>query len=344
MHNKEPHIDYDLLMRFLTKEADAQQLNEVEKWLSTSEENRLILDKLEKLWIESGKIIPAPVAVDKQMAWDKVLHRIKTSEEATNLKQAEKPRTIRMFRNISRIAAVFIIVIGAFFVYNYVNRPLKELTLESGNELLSQVLPDESKIDLNENSKILYPEKFKGGTREVFLEGEAFFDISPNAEKPFIIHTEIADITVLGTSFNVKVYQETKRIEVLVESGTVRLSNNTTAEDSEAEIILERGMMGVFDENTGEFEKIITRDKNKLFWKTNKLTFKDQRLGDIFNLLEDHFDVSIKRLNPAIDNCHLTVNFEDNELDYILSVIAATAELIFQKENGVYNIQGDGCE
>lgn len=343
MHSSGQHIDYDLLMLYLTREADTQQVEKVEEWLASSEENKVILDELEKLWIETGKIAPPPVAVDADAAWNKVFSKIKPEEDKIIQLQTESEAGKSILRIITRIAAILIIVIGGYGVFRLISQDVEQVTLTSTEVAINQVLPDESKIDLNEDSKISYPEKFTGKTREVKLEGEAYFDVTENKEKPFVIRTEIADITVLGTTFNVKAYPETNIVEVIVETGKVQLSDNTVPKDSAESLILEAGTMGIIDKNTGKFEKITNANKNKLFWKTNKMVFQGTRLTDVFVILEDHFNVTIKAENPNIENCPLTVTFENHGIDYILDIIAGTMELTYRKENNAYIFEGNEC-
>lgn len=347
MHNNGQHIDYDLLMLYLTKEADTQQVNEVEEWLGASEENRIVLDELEKLWIETGKITPAPVAVDTDMAWKKVFSKIKPEETKTITLQTGIQKRTSTLQIVARIAAVLLIMLGGYGIFKLATKDLKdpeEVIVASIEAPVSKVLPDESKIDLNEGSKLTYPEKFSKKTREVKLEGEAFFDVAENAKKPFVIHTEIADITVLGTSFNVKAFPNTNKVEVIVETGKVMLTDKSAPLDSAGTIILEAGTMGIIDKSTGKFEKVTNADRNKLFWKTNKMVFNRCRLGDIFAIVAEHFNVTIEAENPKVEDCKLTVTFENNGLEYILDVITITGNLTYRKENDVYIIEGNDCE
>ncbi len=345
MHSNGQHIDYDLLMLYLTKEAGAQQIKEVEEWLRASNENKIVLDELEKLWIETGKISPPPVAVDIDSAWNNIFAKIQPGESKNIVLHPEIEKNKgHNFKVLIRVAAILLILLGGYGVFKLINKDVEPVILVSDGTPVTNVLPDNSKIKLNGGSKILYPKRFKGKTREISLEGEAYFKVTKDKERPFIVHTEIADITVLGTAFNVKAIPNTNVVEVLVETGKVRLVDNSKTKRGSAGIVLEAGTSGIINRNTGTIEKLDSIDTNKLFWKTNKLIFQNCRLSDIFSLLEEQFHVSIQTTTPEIGNCFLTVTFENNNIDYILEVIATTQELTFRKENNIYLFEGNGCE
>lgn len=345
MHDNGQHIDDGLLLLYLTHEADEQQVKAVEDWLRASRENKMALDKLEKLWTETGKITPPPVAVDTDLAWGKVLSKIQPEESKTVVLKPEPQKARRQgLKMFFRVAAIFLIALGGYGVFKWMDKEVEPVVVAGKEEPVSNVLPDNSKIELNQGAKITYPKQFKGKTREVTLEGEAFFQVAKNRKRPFIVHTDIADITVLGTSFNVKAMPNSNKVEVLVQTGKVKLADKSGGRDNAASIILEAGTSGIINRNTGTIQKLDSLDLNKLFWKTNTFVFQNYRLADVFKLLEEHFNVSIQTTNKTLENCLFTSIFENNDIDYILEVIASTFELNLKKENNTYLLDGNGCE
>lgn len=133
-----------------------------------------------------------------------------------------------------RVAAVFAFVFLAFPLYNYL-KPTAEMELaenadltvsEAGiGEIVKLRLSDGSEISLNAGSVIHYPEHFTGDKREVYLEGEAFFEVAPDPGKPFIVHTGKISTRVLGTSFNVRAYPAMEELKVTVTSGKVGIAS-----------------------------------------------------------------------------------------------------------------------
>ena len=116
------------------------------------------------------------------------------------------------------------------------NRPASTVgeIISTPNQVINEyTLPDGSVVALNSNSKLVFPKQFNGDTREVTIEGEAFFDVKPNPEKPFIINAGKAQIKVVGTSFNVSAYPETETLEVVVKTGKVQVISKNIDEFSQ---------------------------------------------------------------------------------------------------------------
>ena len=148
-------------------------------------------------------------------------------------------------------------------------------------------LSDGSVVALNRGSKLLFPKKFKGDIREVTIVGEAFFDVVPNPEKPFIINAGNAQVKVLGTSFNVCAYPGSETVEVIVETGKVQVINTQTDLPAEnREVFLTPGEKGTFYTENHLLEKTMNLDPNFLAWKTQSLVFTKVPLIDVVKSLE----------------------------------------------------------
>ena len=149
MKNKDKHISHDLLMSYLLGEANSKQLGIVEEWLQLSEDNRESLDKLDKLWIETAKISPPPVAVNVDTAWVKMDRKIgKRDEEKTRLTKFPE-RKLNALKTVYRIAAVFILAIGVYTILRIIVKEPKQIILASTSETVRDTLPDGSQIALN---------------------------------------------------------------------------------------------------------------------------------------------------------------------------------------------------
>lgn len=339
MINKNKHISHDLLMSYLLGEANSTQLAEVEDWLQLSDENRKSLDKLDKLWIETGKISPPPVAVDIDEAWTKMDNRIE--ESVKTIKLPERKHIV--LKTVYRIAAIFILAIGVYAILKITTREPNQIILASTTETLRDSLPDGSQIALNINSKITYPETFEENTREVNLEGEAFFDVEHDPQKPFIVHTSIGDVKVLGTSFNVKAYTLSGKLEVIVISGKVQLIKKDESKIDATSVILEPGTKGIIEQKSLKIKKVEEVDPNTLFWNSKMLIFEEAKLSFVFDLLERHYDISIQVTNDSIENCLLSATFDDEEIGLILQIISESFNLNIKQENNIFILEGNGC-
>lgn len=329
---------WDLMAKVLAGEASSSEKDILETWKTLDEDNKAMFDLSEKDWhaVEFQKI---KKNIDTDSAWDKQFHRIQKGPGA-----AKKEKNHLFPGGFLKIAVSILILIGlglsGVYVFSKISNRILTVSTKNNSETKTIILPDGSEVTLNDNSTIAYPKEFSENTREVKLMGEAFFDISRNTVKPFIIHTEKADIKVLGTSFNVKTAQK-DRVEVFVYTGTVQLVDGKNPDYA---MILEQGEVGRYENNI--LEKRENKDKNYIAWKTKELFFKDTNLGDITKALSKVYDVKIELEDPKIAECMYTSTkstFVKEDLKNILSIICSTFNLEFEKKHNTYVIKGEGC-
>lgn len=166
-------------------------------------------------------------------------------------------------------------------IYNKLNVP------RGGEYML--LLADGSRVCLNSDSELKYPVAFTAQKREVFLSGEAYFEVSGNKEKPFIVHTSIGSVKVLGTAFNVRDYKDEKRVVATLAEGSVYYQSNSQTERS---AILHPGHQ-VSDAPNREL-KVETVDlKEFIGWKDGLYIFKDLTLEEMMKTIERNYDVSV---------------------------------------------------
>jgi ferric-dicitrate binding protein FerR (iron transport regulator) len=181
-----------------------------------------------------------------------------------------------------------------------------------------------------------YPKKFGRSTREVTIEGEAFFEVKPNKDKPFIIHAGNAQIKVLGTSFNVNAYPESKLVEVTVETGRVQFLNKNAKSVQTNELILIPGDKGTLIYESNSLKKTTNQNLNFLSWKSHNLIFKATSLNEVIQDLAKVYKVDIRIADPDLKNLLLTAHFNNYSLDFILEVIETTFKIETQKVDGRY--------
>jgi transmembrane sensor len=221
-------------------------------------------------------------------------------------------------------------------IYILNNNKSELINLETQNNTLEKVLPDGSKVFLNKNSKITYSTDFEGDTREVSLNGEAFFDIKRDESKPFVIDANETEIKVLGTSFNVNAY--TKNVKVSVETGKVQFSKK------KKQTILTKGEEAEFVAENDTLLRRNTLDKNTFAYKTHVYVFEDSSLEHIIKVLSTGYQVPIAIQNPQLQTCRLTVRFDNETLQNSLNIIAETLNLQISKNGERYFVNGAGCK
>jgi len=175
----------------------------------------------------------------------------------------------------------------------------------SGEHAIDLVLQDNSKVYLNKNSTLEYPERFDNESeRRVTLKGEAFFEVARNEQLPFKITIDETEVEVLGTSFNVRSREAENKIEVFVNTGKVQFGNGAEA------VILTPNEVGIYDKAT---ETIIKREKitkNDLAWHSKNLVFQETKFIEVEKILFKLFGYQVKVANANIYNCVITSTIE----------------------------------
>ena len=187
---------------------------------------------------------------------------------------------------------------------------------------------DGSQIWMNSGTKIIYPEKFSNNSRNVYIEGEAYLEITHNADAPFSVHTKNATVRVLGTTFNVAAYPGENSTEVVLVKGKVDLSNG-----EETHVVLAPGeLSSVVD---GELKQPVKVDVEQyICWIDDVLIFNDDTLEKVFSRLNAHYGVEFV-LGPGVDKLKVTgkLNLKD-DIDEVMRTISFTSSISYSKSNG----------
>lgn len=166
------------------------------------------------------------------------------------------------------------------------------------------VLSDGTKVWLNAESCLRYPIGFQGNKREVFLEGEAYFEVNREINKPFIVSTLKGNIQVLGTSFNVRAYRDEDKVSTVLESGKIKY---ISGQNTEVELL-----PGYMVEDRDGIHLITSKVNTRFYtgWKDGKYIFDDVSLEDIMMTLERWYDVNVFFANEHLKNLHFTGDLE----------------------------------
>lgn len=285
---------------------------EVEQFLAQSPENEIYFLETQKLWELSSKA--ARLAnVDEKKAVGELRGYLKSSRPSRNLK-------LVWFRNIA--AAVLVLAMG-YWIYRQ-NTKIVYLTKLTGNSQVDTVkLADGSVIVMAENSELKYPEKFDGEREIAFARGQAFFKIAPNPAHPFKVVMNKSDVTVLGTSFNIKV--SSVQIDLSVKTGRVMFSPFQNGSKS----ILSEGQAITYDSEKGEI--VAKTAQNADAWLTKELTFVDTPLEEVCKQLSAYYHADIKLQNNK-RNKKLNATFKNQTLAQVLEVLNETYNIKIKKE------------
>jgi ferric-dicitrate binding protein FerR (iron transport regulator) len=329
----------ELLAKYLCNEVSSHEKLEVEAWLDQSEENREELEQSRKMLDNIDAFYKAD-SYNSVDAWQNVKAKITQPEMKVIQHKKFRKEVITRFYKYAAII-VFAILLGSAGFYIGFKNKITEVYSEiisTPNQVINEyILPDGSVVALNSNSKLVFPKHFKGNTREVTIEGEAFFDVTPNPEKPFIINAGNAQVKVVGTSFNVSAYPETEAVEVVVKTGKVQvISRNQENISNLSAVLLIPGEKGTFDKRSSIVEKSENTNPNYLSWKTHDFIFEDVPLSEVFECLEKTYHVNIQVNNPELNDLKLNAQFNKKSIDFILNVVELTFNLELSVDNEQY--------
>ena len=313
MKNNLEHIVTDsILIKYLQKQTSDNEDIMIESWLWDSHDNQSHFNCLKKIW-ECSESITDFDLIDISGDWEKVKSKIEANGNNSQTKKLHST-----FYTIARIAAVFILALGIAILIRYflVNEP--EMIVHSTKFDQSEILlSDGSKVYLNKHSEISYPEKFSRKERVVNMKGEAFFEVSKNEKKSFVVHTSNQGIVkVLGTSFNIKDDKDSSRITVHVTTGKVAFYQDN---GSDIQTILTKNERAVLENEIISKTDIV--DPNFLSWKTGILEFKNSPLLQVAEQLTDYYKQPIKIENHSIGEYKYTSTIDNQPLDEVLDEI-----------------------
>lgn len=272
--------------------------------------------------------------IDVDKAWNKVLSKINVESPVISM---TPDRRLLPGRMLLRVAASLLILIGlaAAAVYTFDGELLNKRVIASTGEDQKNVrisLPDGSIVTLNHNSILIYREKFSKKSRNVSLKGEAFFEITSDASRPFIIDAGKASVKVVGTSFNVITENSRSAVEVFVKTGKVVLSDNS----GNRNLVLEPGYIGTM--NSDSAEKGVNQNPNYMSWNTGKLEYDGQSLDIVFKDLKRVYDMDIVVDDPSILSNTWTSPIVSHSNDTIIRIICVSFNLSYTRDGNIYHL------
>lgn len=240
------------------------------------------------------------------------------------------------WRPMAAAAAVLVMVVGTIWL----TTPKKHAKLLFGKTITRAgerkiiTLSDGSVVTLNNDSQLKYPQIFSDTLREVYLEGEAFFEVSKNRQKPFVVKTGKLNIRVLGTSFNVKHYSVDKVMNVVVATGSVGV--NVTG--SKRVWLLSSGSQLLYDKLTADAYQNLVDPADYTGWKRNELIFKDERLEDICKRLERWYDIKINIHAVKLKNKRISLKQHNESPGTVLKMLAIVGDFRYKINGRIVDI------
>lgn len=327
-----------ILQKQLSGEITPEEQSQLDAWLAQSPDNQAIAKTVRKTW-ELSEGFAQNVELDLDDDFSKIEAKIGAGGN-----EGAKIRRLRSRRRWLGIAAALVLLIAAPFIIQHFLQPaVKYESFASGEQPAKNPIEllDGTKVWLNASSALTYFTTSVSGERRVKLEGEAFFDVAEDAERPFVVETTAGEVTVLGTSFSVKNFESVNEFTVHVATGKVKMAPN----DHPKSLTLEANESGVFQKKDGRLEKQSNDNLNELVWHTRTLRFSDDPLPEALAVISRYYGVQLVIETQALMACTLTGNFKNKEFSSVKTTLETFlgAEVV-EVGDRKFALRGGRCE
>ncbi|NLZ96245.1 MAG: FecR family protein [Bacteroidales bacterium] len=281
-------------------------------------------------WIEENKRNEA-LFYQERLLYDTILLNKATQENKTN---EVKPKSKVFFYSFMRAAAILLFIITTGLLINkYYNDKNSSPQLHTVNvppgQRINLVLADNTSIWLNSNTTFKYPSQFSRKQREVYLDGEAYFDVSADEKHPFIVNTSQGGVKVTGTTFNVSAYSKYDKFETSLFEGSVSICLN----NYEDKIISIQPTQKAVARN-GMLEVTSIEDYDEFLWRRGLIAFNNKQLEQILAVFEQYFDTEIRIETDCLPDNTYTGKFRQSDgIDYALRVLQRSINFTYERDN-----------
>jgi transmembrane sensor len=339
------NVTVNLLVDYIEGSADNSIKAQVEKWLEADVENKLFFNRLNEAW-KNPKDLEALDTESMDNDWRII------SEKLSEGGSSNKSRSfVSKYRWLWRAAAIVLLLLASgigYFVGRENSQPLSfsnkgyHLLVVPQGQRSQLTLSDGSRVWVNAGSTIRFPNSFDNVSRDVWLDGEAYFEVTHDKNKPFLVHTSELDVKVHGTKFNVKAYSAENIIEATLIEGSVSLQSHNLF--SQQEVFLQPNHKAIYFKKKPEIKDVeIAREVTEplqikkiiiskpvqvepaISWREGKLVFMDETFENIAVKLERRFGVTIKIENEQLKKIKYTGVLKNISIEQALKAIQLSA-------------------
>lgn len=297
-------MNKDLLYRFFDGTATIEEEESVRNWIESSDDN--YADFLRERKTYDALLLSTPSKISRQSFHQHITPWI-----------------------VSTVASIALLVIatGLFFYTESSKSQQYNTIIVPPGQRINLILADNTNVWLNANTTFRYPSKFARKNREVFLDGEAWFDVSKNKKKPFIVKTDQGEVRVTGTTFNLEAYSEYKNFVTSLFEGSVDIYQNnaklaTLKPNQKGMLQNDRYFISTID-NTDEY-----------LWRNGLIAFNNMKLEDILLELEKYFDIQIEINTKKLPQHRYTGKFRQADgVDYALRVLQKSIHFSYNRDD-----------
>ena len=317
----------ELLPKYFAGECDPVEKENIERWINQSKKNKKELFDQKKIW---ESLTARQIDWDIDSSWKKFAKEHNITKEIENRRisdfqvfnlPAQKYSMVRYLKYAVKAAAVLLIMLGGYFALqqfgiltdsNKIEIAWVEKSTLPG-EKVSITLSNNSKITLNADSKLRYQNNSTGKIREVYLEGEAYFEIEHDTSKSFVVHTNNITTTDMGTKFNICAFPDDKNISVSLVEGKVNVSKDIKGtKEGLVELNPDQQLVYSKEKEIGTVKEF--EFQKEVGWKDNNLVFDGEILSNVFVKLERAYGVKFELADKSYSNRKIKINFRNASL------------------------------
>jgi ferric-dicitrate binding protein FerR (iron transport regulator) len=257
----------------------------------------------------------------------------------------------RISHGRSLVAAAVVVIVGLIAVSSYwtyyasspgvtetaANVQMQNLYVDS-EKRADLTFSDGTRVTLNAASSLRFPSEFRGTERQVYLDGEAFFEVAPNERQPFIVQTSSARIEVLGTKFNVQAWEEDQSLGVIVQEGRVLVESADSTSSSKS-VVLNTHQRAILEKGASEFLIDTIDNEQFLYWLNGGLYFYNTPFPSVISRLERRYGVKIEIIDQQLSEYKYSGAFQKVDLQEALEVISVSLDVLFEKSNNHISVR-----
>ena len=303
----------ELLYKFFEGKTTLPEEVEIRKWVEESNENEATFFT-ERLLYDS-------ILLNNEVA----------TEDKTN---KTKLRKIGFWNFFSQVAAILLffttggLLINKYIVDQNASHQLHTVIVPPGQRI-NLILADNSSIWLNANTTFKYPSQFSKKQRDVYLDGEAYFEVSSDEKHPFIVNTPEGGVKVTGTTFNVLAYSKYGKFETSLFEGVVGVYLKNNVEEI---IDIKPKQKTIFRD--GKLEVSNIEDYDEFLWRRGLIAFNNKQLSEILAVLQQYFDTEIRIEDNCLPDNTYTGKFRQSDgIDYALRVLQKSIHFSYEHDN-----------
>lgn len=327
-------MNTEFIARYLSGGCTEKETQELLVWLESSDENKQQFADLKNAWAIANM---AGIEADEQVPTQYFEKQRRQFDQINRSKSLAPSNTIKRMYGFKRVAAIIILTMGLTTLINYIlwhwpkpQQAYHQLVVPSGQQA-QLTLPDGSTIWLNSKSKLLYPGTFSNKKREVILEGEGYFQVKHQENRPFIVKTASLNVKVLGTSFNVAAYNDDKDVKLTLVNGSISILDK--ANDKEL-AKLKPNEQAIYSKSHKKLTIETVDIEFYTSWKEGRFKFRRMSFEEIAKRLSRNFNMEFIFKNSEMKNATYTGSFYNYEpVNRILQIMQKSSPFEFEIKN-----------